>query len=533
MRKRVPPREARQLRALCSVADTAAADRLAAESGVPLRRLMDNAGSAIARLVAEHYPDGPVTVLCGPGNNGGDGYVAACRLRMQGRAVQVVALADPATPLARQAAERWQGGSATGATLEPDAVPDLAAGPGVLVDALFGAGLARPLAGAAAALAEACAAAGRAVVSADLPSGVDGDTGHCPGVAYRARYTVAFERARAGHFLGEGARHCGTVKVVPIGIPATVRDRVLPAVNLWQNHPQCWSGTVGKHDPLQHKYTHGHALVLGGPPGRGGAARLAAGGALRAGAGAVTLAVTQAAQNENAARLDAVMLREAEDAAGLLALLEGGRFNAALLGPGGGADRRMRDAVCAILDAPGYREGRWRVVLDADALTAFAEHPEPLFAALRKGTALLTPHAGEFARLFPDLGEDLRCRRASPVGLVRTASDRAGAVVLLKGGCTLIARAGEVCLNAATGSQAAPWLATAGSGDVLAGLATGFLARGFDAMEAAAAAAWVHARAARDFGPGLTADDLGGAIPRAMARAVALQGGGSGSRSSG
>lgn len=533
MRKRVPAGEARKLRALCSVADTASADRLAAAAGVPLRRLMDNAGRALAHLVSEHYPDGPVTVLCGPGNNGGDGYVAARRLRMQGRAVRVVALAQPATPLAQQAADHWQGACATAATLGLDAVPDLAAGPGVLVDALFGAGLTRPLEGAAAALAEACAAASRAVVSADLPSGIDGDSGGCLGVAYRARFTVAFERARVGHFLGEGARHCGTVKVVPIGIPAAVWEQIPAAVKLWHNHPQCWSGTVGKHDPWKHKYTYGHALVRGGPPGRGGAARLAAGAALRAGAGAATLAVAQAAQGENAARLGAVMVREAEDASGLRTLLEGGRFNAVLLGPGGGADQAMRDAVGAILDAPGYRDGSWRVVLDADALTAFAEHPEPLFAALQQGTALLTPHAGEFARMFPDLGQQLQRGQASPVELARAASERANAAVLLKGGCTIIARAGAVCLNAATGSQAAPWLATAGAGDVLAGLATGFLARGFDAMEAAAAAAWVHAQAARDFGPGLTADDLGGAIPRAMARAVALQESGSGLRSPG
>jgi hydroxyethylthiazole kinase-like uncharacterized protein yjeF len=262
----------------------------------------------------------------------------------------------------------------------------------------------------------------------------------------------------------------------------------------------------------QHKYDHGHALILAGGPGRGGAARLAARAALRVGAGLVTVACPPEAMAENAAQLNAVMLRSFADAAGLTRMLDDRRFNALCLGPGLGLGERTRDIVRAALAA-----GR-ALVLDADALTSHAEAPAELFGRLHRG-AVLTPHSGEFARLFPDLGAEVRTdfdeggvdarRRA-----VRRAAERAGATVLLKGAVTLIAEpGGAVASLHLTGALSAPWLATAGAGDVLAGVIAGLLARGFLPFQAAEVGAWLHGAAGRQAGAGLIAEDLPEVLP--------------------
>ena len=514
--------EARRRRALLTAAQSAEADQRAARAGVSGRRLMDAAGRVLAKKILEGWPDGPVTIACGPGNNGGDGYAAARHLQAAGRKVKLYALAPPRTSDACQAADSWRG---EGGGIE-DQIADAARLPGPLLDALFGAGLSRPLSGPAAALATLCAESGKPVISADLPSGLDGNTGRPLGPAFRARLTVAFERARPGHYLGEGPRHCGTVCIEPIGIPDSVWSESCDPPEIWRNHPSCWQTEIAKRDPLAHKYTYGHVLILGGPPGGGGAARLAAYAALRTGAGAVTLAVPPAALTENAVRLDAIMLRVAEDAEAFVDLLEDSRINSVLLGPGAGTDARIRAMVAAVLDTEEFCAGRRQVVLDADALTVFAGRPDELFAKLHRGHAVLTPHAGEFAQLFPDLAVELREKPEPATRTVAAAAARAGAAVLLKGGCTLIAgpdRQEGISLNIATGAQAAPWLATAGAGDVLAGLAAGFAARGFGRTDSASAAAWIHAEAARGFGPGLIADDLPQRIPAAIARAITLQ----------
>jgi hydroxyethylthiazole kinase-like uncharacterized protein yjeF len=261
-----------------------------------------------------------------------------------------------------------------------------------------------------------------------------------------------------------------------------------------------------------HKYSHGHALILAGGVGRGGAARLAARGALRVGAGLVTVGPPPAAIIENAAQLNAIMLRPVADADALAEILEDERINALCLGPGLGAGARTMGLVAAAL---GAKRG---TVLDADALTSFAEDPSKLFALLHEN-CVLTPHLGEFARLFPDLAAKLaepvtKGPAYSKVDAAREAAARAGCVVLLKGPDTVIADPqGRAAINSAHYERAAPWLATAGSGDVLAGMITGLLARGFAPMAAAETAAWLHVEAARKFGPGLIAEDLPEMIP--------------------
>lgn len=261
----------------------------------------------------------------------------------------------------------------------------------------------------------------------------------------------------------------------------------------------------------QHKYAHGHAVILSGGPGVGGAARLAARGALRVGAGLVTLVCPPPALPENAARMDAVMLRPLKDARDLARMLEDLRYNALCLGPGMGFERARQ------LVPVAARSGRG-VVLDADALSAYGPDPAALFA-LCAPTVVLTPHGGEFQRLFPDLADRVT---GDPEGVVQLAARRSGAVVLLKGARTVIAAPdGAVAVSDATGARAAPWLATAGSGDVLAGIITGLVARGFSAFEAARLGSWLHIEAALSFGPGLIAEDLPEALPNVF-RALAL-----------
>ncbi len=523
MRKQAIER-AKSQRALLSVEASARADRLAVRAGISVQELMGRAGKGLAEVVQECWCDGPVVVICGPGNNGGDGYIAAQELRDAGRQVRVYAFSPPTTAEARWAAVRFReaGGAVSGLdSVDVGSVFDRGA---VLVDALFGAGLSRSLAGAAAELVKFVAAHEVPVVSADMPSGLNGDTGRVSGEAFRAAITVAFERARPGHFLGEGARLCGEVRVIPIGIPPVVLEEVSSKPAIYRNHPTCWPFELAKSDPLKHKYDYGHTVVVGGPPGAGGAARLAAGAALRAGAGLVTIALEPGAVPENAARLDAVMVRSVAQAAEFEAMLGDDRIRSILIGPGAGTGTRTREFVEAALRSLNYRFGQRVVVLDADALSVFNRDPETLFSMLPSGRAVLTPHEGEFRRLFFGSSDSLDRKKESTLEIAVEAARRAGAVVLLKGACSVIANPqGECCLNTATGPEAVPWLATAGAGDVLAGLVAGFAGRCLEPMSAAAAAAYVHMVAARQFGAGLTSDDLGRLLPGAIEEACFAQ----------
>ncbi len=484
---------------LLTAAEMGRADRLAAAAGVPGMTLMEAAGRAVAGAAAALAPAGPVLVLAGPGNNGGDGFVAARLLAAGGRDVRLALLGAP---------ERLRGDAAIARDRWPGAVEDATALAGglpeaaVVVDALFGAGLARALDGAAAALVAAMNAGSAPVLAVDVPSGLPADDGAPLGPCVAAAATATFFRMKPGHLLYPGRALCGVVTVADIGIPGRVLDEIAPRTH--QNLPSLWAAALPRPGWDAHKYRRGHAVVVSGPMTRTGAARLAAGAALRAGAGLVTLASPPGALAVNAAQLTAVMLRRVADAEGLAALLGDRRLNAVALGPGLGTGPAERRMALAALASPAA------VLLDADALTLFAAAPELLFAAAaaRAAPVVLTPHDGEFARLFPDLA-------GSRLARARAAAARSGAIVVLKGADSVIAAPdGRAAINA----NAPPWLATAGSGDVLAGIVTGLLAQGLPGFEAACAGVWLHGEAGAAVGPGLIAEDLAPALRPALAR---------------
>ncbi len=476
--------------------------------------LMCRAGEGIVDAILAAWPDlaarpRRAVVLCGPGNNGGDGFVVARLLFGRGWRVRVLhwGTRDRMSEDAQAAHDRW---AALGPVepMEARAIADLRAD--LFVDAIFGTGLSREVpelvrAALGAARQAADASAGR-LVAVDMPSWFSSDSGAHLGGGDPARFDMvaAVRPMKLGQFTGDLPNHVGCVEPVDIGLPAP------PAAVRLSGPPE---GLEKRAGTGAHKYTHGHALVLAGGAGRTGAARLAARAALRVGAGLVTLGAPAAALPECAAQLTAVMLREVGDGAALEAALRDERLNALCLGPGLGVDARGADLLAAALAS-----GR-AVVLDADALTLLASQEAP-FAQLHAG-CLLTPHMGEFARLFPDLAERVKTEAAqgySRADAVQEAAARAGCAVLLKGADTFVAAPdGAVALNAALYGRAAPWLATAGAGDVLSGLAAGLMARGVESASAAEAAAWLHVEAARLTGPGLIAEDLAEALPRVLA----------------
>lgn len=478
----------------------AEADRLAIAGGVPGLALMERAGRAVADAVAARHPLGTrVVVVAGPGNNGGDGFVAARVLAERGYPARVLLVGDPAALKgdAAKAVAGWRGATEA-------ATPQALGGAGVIVDALFGAGLDRPVTGLARAMIETINAAGVPVVAVDLPSGINGSTGAVMGVAVQATESITFFRRKPGHLLLPGRLHCGRVRVADIGIPATVLDRIRPAT--FVNGPALWEAVFPIPDIDGHKYGRGHAVVGSGGISQTGAARLSARAALRAGAGLVTIASPQAALAVNAAANLAIMVRAVDTSAQLSAMLEDRRLNAVVLGPGGGVGLPMREKVLAALAGPRG------VVLDADALTSFAGDRQALFFAVgkRAGSAtILTPHEGEFSRLFDSLDDEAKLN--SKLEKARAAAQACGAIVLLKGPDTVVAAPDG---RAAIADNASPWLATAGAGDVLAGMIAGLLAQGMPGFEAACAAVWLHGEAAAEFGPGLIAEDLPDGLPK-------------------
>ncbi|MBT9287937.1 NAD(P)H-hydrate dehydratase [Prosthecodimorpha staleyi] len=492
---------------LLTPAEMSRADRLTIDAGTPGIRLMERAGRAVADATAfRHVLGTRVLVLCGPGNNGGDGFVAARILAERGYAVRLALLGDRSrlSGDAALAAAAWRGATEP---LDGDGVVPMLAQAGVVVDALFGAGLARTLEGEARRVVEAVDRSGRPVVAVDLPSGIDGRTGAVCGAALHAQTTVTFFRRKPGHLLMPGRAHCGTVITADIGIPDWTLREIGPALR--QNCPALWLDRLPAPRLGDHKYSRGHALVLSGPALRTGAARLSAEAALRAGAGLVTLVAPEAAAAIAATHLTAVMIEAFADAAGFAALLADPRRNAVVLGPAAGVGEGTRALVAAAL------AGRAGLVLDADALTSFADAPETLFDRVRGRPApvILTPHEGEFARLFPDLAERAVGDRPKTERAV-AAARRSGAIVVLKGTDTVVAAPdGRAAIN----DNAPPDLATAGSGDVLAGIAGGLLARGLPGYEAAAAAVWLHGECGRRAGPGLIAEDLAAELKPVLA----------------
>jgi len=467
-------------------AQMAKADAYAVAHGVPSLTLMENAGQAVAGAIAARFKPCPVTVLCGPGNNGGDGLVVARLLDETGFTVRVAQDAEPKGD-ALAMSDKWKG---TRVALAPEALD----GARLVVDGLFGAGLSRPLEGAYAQVVEALN--DLPVAAIDVPSGLSGDTGQpLGGVVVKAALTVTFFRKKPGHLLLPGRALCGEIVVCDIGIPPQAA-----ATGLHENTPSLWR--YPRPDAEGHKYTRGHCMVVSGGAAHTGAARLAARAALRVGAGLVSVASPPNAVLVNASHLTAVMVKAFDGAAGLGQLLSDKRLNAVALGPGLGVGGETRALVDVALKSGAA------VVLDADAITSFKDDPEALFTR-RHEKCVLTPHAGEFERLFPGLLDE----SSSKLDATRAAATRAGCVVLLKGGDTVIADpSGKAAINA----NAPPWLATAGAGDVLAGLIAGLMAQEMSAFDAACCGAWLHGEAAARFGPGLIAEDLPEMLPAAL-----------------
>jgi len=478
---------------ILTTAEMAKADAFAVAHGVPSLTLMENAGRVVADAIAARFKPCAVTVLCGPGNNGGDGFVVARLLDESGFIVRVAHDADHLSRGsggdAKEMSARWKG---TRVALEPEALD----GAKLVVDALFGAGLSRPLEGAYAQIVEALN--DLPVVAVDIPSGVSGDSGQPLGGVYvKAALTVTFFRKKSGHLLLPGRALCGEVVVGDIGIPAEAAN-----TQLHENTPALWRFPWPRLEG--HKYSRGHCVVVSGPAHATGAARLAARAALRVGAGLVSVASPPEAVAVNAAHLTAIMIKPFQEAAGLGALLSDRRLNAAALGPGLGVSKETRELVTAVLKSGAA------AVLDADAITAFQDEPQALFGLL-DDKCVLTPHAGEFERLFPGLLD----QSASKLEAARIAAARSLCVVVLKGADTVIAApSGRAAINA----NAPPSLATAGAGDVLAGLIAGLLAQGMPAFDAACAGTWLHGESARLFGPGLIAEDLPEMLPAVLAR---------------
>jgi NAD(P)H-hydrate epimerase len=479
---------------LLSIRQMEEADRLTVEAGIPIIKLMAHAGAAVARSIMQRRSARRVSVLCGPGNNGGDGFVTARLLVEAGWSVRVALLGDRnhLTGAARYHADCWQG------TVEPMNAAVLE-GADLVVDAVFGAGLSRPLAGVAADTLAAAALKNIPIVAIDVPSGLMGDTGESLG-AVPAVLTVTFFRKKPGHVLLPGRLLCGEIIVADIGTPESLLQELAP--DTFENAPELWISDF----PLPHeggnKYTRGHALISGGYP-LTGAARMAARAAARAGAGLTTVAVPEIAFSIYAASLTSIMVQPIKAQEDFDRLLEDRRYSSFLVGPGAGVTEETRARVLSILQT-----GR-PTVLDADAITVFQNDPHTLFKAI-SGPCILTPHEGEFARLFDTTGDKLSRARAAALNC--------GAIIVLKGSDTIISSPdGRAIIN----TNAPATLATAGSGDVLCGILSGLLAQGMEPFFAAAAAVWMHGAAATEFGPGLIAEDLADLLPVILRRLYA------------
>ncbi len=471
--------------ALLTAQQVRVVDALAAHLGTSVEKLMGRAGAEVAREVQRRWSRRPVTVLCGPGNNGGDGLVAAAELKLAGWPV-TVALLGKANPVS---GKRWDGATfpCTSACLE---------GAGLVIDALFGVGLDRAISSDLLDLFAEIEKRKIPVLAVDIPSGIAGNSGAVLGGALKAEATVTFARKKPGLLLLPGRMYCGDVVVADIGIPIETYDRLQP--NLFENGPGLWRDSFPVPGYDTHKYSRGTVLIAGGAQ-MTGAARLAARGAQRAGAGLVTVAAAKEAAPVYAADLTSCIIRPMENESVWQNVLDTVRHEALVIGPGYG---RAAATKRHVLQALAQRKP---IVLDADALTVFADAPNVLMANLHEG-CVLTPHEGEFARLFQLEGDPLR--RASLAAVL------SGAVIVLKGAATVIAAPdGHCILNA----NASADLATAGAGDVLSGIIAGLMAQGMPVFEAAAAGVWLHGESARRFGAGLIAEDISGGLPAVLA----------------
>ncbi len=477
---------------LLTVAEMGQADRMEVKDGVPSLELMETAGSHVASEVMKHSAQTGVAVLCGPGNNGGDGFVIARHLKERGWLVKVSLLGDrqKLTGDAAAMADRWDGDIAQ---FDDKSL----AGASLVVDAVFGAGLSKPIEGIVAQLFSRMAELELPVMAVDMPSGVHGDTGQIKGVAPRAGRTVTFCRPKVGHLLMPGREHCGELVVADIGIPhSVITDQ---NITTRENDPEVWRQAWPGLNPDDHKYSRGHTLVVSGGASSTGAARMAARGALRVGSGLVTIACPPDALTVNAAQLTAIMVKSFDNVTRLETILEDARTNVVMIGPGCGVNYVTRNLVKAVL---GVQRS---TVLDADALTSFENNPSELIEII-DDNVVLTPHEGEFRRLFPEqLGT-----APEKLTAARQAAAQSGAIVVLKGVDTVIAHpSGHAVIN----SNAPAYLATAGAGDVLAGFIAGLLAQHMPTFDAACAAVWLHGQCGTYLGRGLIAEDLPEILP--------------------
>lgn len=481
------------------------ADRRAIAGGVTGLELMENAGQAVAARIFEQFPIGKIAVLCGPGNNGGDGFVIARVLKKKGWRVALSLLGELAALKGDAAAmaKKWDGPVYMLTQKSPvDA--------DVIVDAIFGAGLARDIEGDLAAVIETTNQLSTPVIAVDVPSGIDGSSGKVLGIAIKAQECITFFRRKTGHMLMPGRAFCGALTVVDIGIP----DDVIAGLNLPQieNTKDLWHPHFPQHSVDSHKYSRGAVVVVSGPASQTGAARLAARGALRAGAGVVTIASLPAAVLVNACQLTAIMVKRFDSAVDLHASLANDRrTGAVVIGPGAGYGDNTRNNVRAVLDAG------MAVILDADALTSFENRPDDVFDAIKEHpdrSVVMTPHDGEFMRLFGDIGHSF----ASKVERARHAANLSGAIIVYKGSDSVIAEpGGRVAIN----MNAPATLATAGSGDVLSGIIAALVAQNMPAFYAACAGVWLHGEAAVLFGVGLIAEDIPELLPKVLQKLAA------------
>ncbi len=490
---------------ILTTAEMAAVDRAAVASGMPLKQLIGRAGAAAAEFVGHRFGRTTrIAVLCGPGNNGADGYLAAAALLRAGHQVEVFSEHHgSAEGVQAWAVAEWGRPILPLAQLQPHRHD-------CIVDALYGAGLSRPPFGIEAEAIAWINAADALVVAVDVPSGLNGDTGHPLGACIHADHTVTFFRRKPGHLLWPGRGLCGQVTVADIGL-AEEHIRLAAMPLQFVNTPGLWAATIPAPSPAGHKYQRGHVLVVSGPELRTGASRLSAIAALHAGAGAVSIAGDRDALRVHAAHLTSIMLKVAAAPSDLEGLLRGHAFGAAVIGPAAGVGAMTLARIGALIEA------KVPMVLDADALTSLVGEVS-LLAHRRDGRPplVLTPHAGEFERLFGRLlMEDASYQRLPPL-LQSSKIERAKAaarivqgVVAFKGIDTVVADVdGRACVNV----NAGPELATAGSGDVLAGVIACNLAQGMPAFEAAAAGVWLHGATGARLGAGLVTDQLASAV---------------------
>jgi len=470
------------------------ADAWTIENGKPGAELMEAAGRAVADIIVDYVGTplevgGEIVVLCGPGNNGGDGYVVARHLDEWGYPVRVLMQGGEKSlkGAAKKMAAKWRGPS------EPIGERPIN-GASVIVDSLFGTGLDRPVEGPAANVLEEANKANAFRIAVDIPSGLDALSGNPMGTCFRADATVTFFHKKAGQVVAPGRFYCGGadhVHVADIGIPEAALENVMPTH--FSNEPGLWSAAFPFQGPCSHKYDRGHLLVLGGKEPTLGASRLASLAALRTGAGLVTLAASTETYAIQASALDDVMVRRFDSAFGFIGLMSDPKINTVLLGPGSGVGEKTVELVMqATLKSRN-------MVLDADALTSLVGRLDVL-ANAKNSEIVLTPHEGEFARLFPSLNYN-----KDRIAAVRSAAKASGCTVVLKGVSTIVASSdGRVSIA----SNAPSWLSVGGTGDVLSGMIASLLAQGMPAFEAASAGVWLHGEAGMKAGRGMIASDL-------------------------